>query len=116
MGEVAELYGGLKSKTKKDFENGNAKYISYKNIFDNIQINFDNLEMAKVAQNENQHKVKYGDILFTGSSETVDEVGMSSAVTTKFNENIYLNSFSFGVRFYENVELTPEFAKYLFSR
>jgi type I restriction enzyme, S subunit len=38
LGEVAEIYGGLTGKSKDDFENGNAKYISYKNIYGNIEL------------------------------------------------------------------------------
>ena len=30
LGEVAVLYGGLKGKSKADFEKGNSKYVSYK--------------------------------------------------------------------------------------
>lgn len=114
LGQVAEIYGGLSGKNKADFENGNAKYISYKNIFGNIDVNFDRLDSVKVSASENQHEVKYGDVLFTGSSETADEAGMSSAVTTKFDGMVYLNSFSFGVRFNDDIQMTPEFSKYLF--
>ena len=114
LGEVAEIYGGLTGKSKNDFENGNAKYISYKNIFDNIEVNLSTLDKVNVSENEKQHLVKYGDVLFTGSSETANEAGMSSAVTTKFDENIYLNSFSFGIRFNEGVCIIPEFSKHLF--
>ena len=89
LGEVAEIYGGLKGKSKKDFENGNAKYISYKNIYDNIEINFDNLSLVKVLPSEKQYDVKYGDVLFTATSETPNEVGFSSAVTIDFNEKVY---------------------------
>ena len=28
LGEISELYGGLTGKSKADFENGNAKYVS----------------------------------------------------------------------------------------
>lgn len=114
LGEVAEIYGGLTGKSKVDFENGNAKYISYKNIFGNIDVNFDILESVKVSPSENQNEVKYGDVLFTGSSETADEAGMSSSITTRFEDAVYLNSFSFGIRFNEDTRLTPEFSKYLF--
>ncbi|EMB2367646.1 restriction endonuclease subunit S, partial [Salmonella enterica subsp. enterica serovar Infantis] len=38
IGDIADIYGGLTGKTKADFENGNAKYVSYKNIFSNINI------------------------------------------------------------------------------
>ncbi|MGG4204256.1 restriction endonuclease subunit S [Paenibacillus jamilae] len=114
LGDVAELYGGLSGKKKEDFGNGNALYISYKNIFDNIEINSDKLESVKVSDSENQHEVKYGDILFTGSSETAEEAGMSSSVTTKFEDKVYLNSFSFGVRFKDDILMIPQFSKYLF--
>ena len=33
LGEISEIYGGLSGKSKSDFEDGNAQYISYKNIF-----------------------------------------------------------------------------------
>ena len=114
LGEVAEFYGGLSGKKKEDFGTGNALYITYKNIFDNVEINLDKLETVKVSDSENQHEVKYGDVLFTGSSETAEEAGMSSAVTTKFSNKVYLNSFSFGVRFNKGINIIPQFAKYLF--
>ena len=44
-----------------------------------------------------QNKVLYGDIFFTTSSETPEEVGMSSVWLNNLN-NIYLNSFCFGYR------------------
>ena len=112
--EISEIYGGLTGKSKTDFEDGNSFFITYKNIYDNIELNTAKLEMVKVAENENQHKVKYGDVIFTGSSETPDEAGMSSAVTTKIDGSVYLNSFSFGLRFNEDIEVLPQFSKYLF--
>ena len=107
LGEVAEIYGGLTGKSKSDFEDGNALFISYKNIYDNYEINNQDLPKVKVSETEQQHKVEYGDVLFTGSSETADEVAYSSAVTTHFSEAVYLNSFSFGVRFHKDITLIP---------
>ena len=114
LGEISQLYGGLTGKTKSDFENGNAKYVTYKNIFNNIQVKFNILENVQVDENEKQNAIKYGDVLITSSSENKEEVGMSSAVTFVSDEPIYINSFSFGIRFNEDVELIPEFTKYLF--
>ena len=114
LGEIASMYGGLTGKNKTDFEEGNASYITYKNIFDNIEVDFDKLEKVKISPSEKQNKVRYGDVLFTGSSETAEDAGMSSAITTTIEEDIYLNSFSFGIRFNEDVKLIPEFSKYLF--
>lgn len=39
LGEVADIYGGLTGKTKYDFENGNALFVPYKNIFNHIEVN-----------------------------------------------------------------------------
>jgi len=114
LGDIATIYGGLAGKSKSDFDNGTAKYISYKNIFNNIQVDLNQLELVRVESQERQHLVEYGDVLFTGSSEIASEAGMSCAVTTKLDFPVYLNSFSFGVRFREGVNITPEFSKYLF--
>ena len=114
LGEVSHFYGGLTGKIKSDFENGNAKYVTYKNIFNNIQVELNILENVRVDENEKQNSIEYGDVLITGSSESKEEVGMSSVVTFVPEEPIYLNSFSFGIRFNEDVELLPEFTKYLF--
>ena len=114
LGEISHFYGGLTGKTKSDFENGNAKYVTYKNIFNNLQVELNLLETVRVDENENQNSINYGDVLITGSSESKEEVGMSSVVTFIPDEPIYLNSFSFGIRFNEDVELLPEFTKYLF--
>lgn len=114
LGKVSHFYGGLTGKIKSDFENGNAKYVTYKNIFNNIQVELNILENVRVDENEKQNSIEYGDVLITGSSESKEEVGMSSVVTFVPEEPIYLNSFSFGIRFNEDVELLPEFTKYLF--
>ncbi|WP_373845639.1 restriction endonuclease subunit S, partial [Clostridium sp.] len=46
---------------------------------------------------DKQNQVKFGDVFFTTSSETPEEVGLSS-VWLDNTENIYLNSFCFGYR------------------
>ncbi|EDB6716092.1 restriction endonuclease subunit S [Citrobacter koseri] len=114
IGDIADIYGGLTGKTKADFENGNAKYVSYKNIFSNINIDEPPTDFVNVKNGERQHAVRYGDVLFTGSSETAEEAGISSAITSHFDEPVYLNSFSFGIRFNQKVKIQPEFSKYLF--
>lgn len=114
IGDVAEIYGGLTGKTKVDFDKGNKRYISYKTIFNNLAIEDNPTDFVNITIGECQHEVKYGDILFTGSSEIASEAGISCAVLSKFEEPVYLNSFSFGVRFNPKITITPEFAKYLF--
>ena len=114
LGEVAELYTGLSGKNKEHFKKGNAPYVTYKNIFENLAVDSSILEMVRIEADERQHSIKYGDILITGSSENIEEVGMASVVTFHPETGIYLNSFSFGIRFHPTVQLSPEFTKYLF--
>lgn len=114
LGEIAEIYGGLTGKAKADFDGGNASYITYKNIYLNPRVDFDSLGSVRVGDTESQNAIAYGDILFTASSETADEAGMSSSVAAPFNGPVYLNSFSFGVRFHEGIPLDPDFSKHLF--
>ncbi|ALR02897.1 restriction endonuclease subunit S [Xylella fastidiosa] len=112
--ELGATYGGLTGKSKADFSAGNARFVSYKNIFNNLAVNLDANDFVKVGSEENQNFLVLGDVLFTGSSETPDEVGMSSVVVEKPSEAIYLNSFCFGYRFNNDALLLPTFSKYLF--
>ena len=114
LSEIGYFYGGLSGKSKSDFENGNAKFISYVNVFNNPKLNINVNDKVLINDGEKQNIVEYGDILFTGSSETSDECGMSSVLTEKTNEKLYLNSFSFGFRLNDVSLLNPEFSKFLF--
>jgi len=91
--ELGNLYNGLSGKSKADFASGNAKFISYMNVYSNPSVNTQINDIVSIANNEKQNIVEYGDVLFTGSSETPDECGMSSVLTTKIKEPLYLNSF-----------------------
>ena len=112
--DIGKFYGGLSGKTKDDFADGNCKYITYMNVYNNIAVDFSITEKVKIIANEHQNCLKYGDIIFTGSSETQDECGYSSVVTEKLEEDIYLNSFCFFLRLNDINLLNPNFAKYLF--
>ncbi|WP_405311852.1 restriction endonuclease subunit S [Metamycoplasma faucium] len=113
--DIAILYNGLSGKTKNDFNNqANSKYITYLNVFNNLSINVKELENVQINENEKQNKVKYGDVLFTGSSETAEECGMSSIINFSLNEDVYLNSFCFGLRVDDTHLFNIDFLKYLF--
>lgn len=113
MGEIGKFFGGLTGKSKADFSNGNARFISYMNVYSNIALNQSANEFVRILPNEKQNVLRYGDALFTGSSETPDECGMSSVVTTEPNEPLYLNSFSFGFRLDDRSIYHPDFLKHL---
>lgn len=114
LGEIGSFYGGLSGKSKEDFVDGNAKFITYMNVFSNISLKLDVSDTVRINEKEKQNTVQYGDVLFTGSSETPDECGMSSVLTEKTDEKLYLNSFSFGFRFDDPNIMFPGFSKYLF--
>lgn len=95
LSEIGNTYTGLSGKTKEDFGHGEAEYIPYTNIFNNPITDVAKLESIEIDNKQNS--VVYGDILFTTSSETPEEVGMSS-VWMYEKENVYLNSFCFGFR------------------
>ena len=95
LGDIGYTYTGLTGKTKADFGHGNGKYITYMNVFSNPVADNDITEAIEVDNNQN--KVQFGDVFFTTSSETPEEVGMSS-VWLKNCHNTYLNSFCFGYR------------------
>ena len=114
LGELGEFYGGLTGKSKNDFVDGNAKFITYMNVYKNLKLNLDVSEKVKIAPNENQRTIEYGDVLFTGSSETPDECGISSVLADRTDEQLYLNSFCICYRFNNKELFHPEFSKYLF--
>ena len=114
LGELGNFYSGLSGKNKKDFENGNCKFITYSNIYKNPALDIDVNDMVCINIGENQNIIEYGDVLFTGSSETPDECGFSSVVTSKVDEKIYLNSFCFGYRLTNKKLFNPNFLKHLF--
>jgi type I restriction enzyme S subunit len=114
LGKIGDFYGGLTGKSKNDFQDGNAKFITYVNVFANIAVKTDIDIYVKIGEKENQNRVEFGDVLFTGSSETPNECGMSSVLTEKITEPLYLNSFCFGFRLHKKYLLLPDFLKYLF--
>lgn len=107
LGSIGSTYTGLSGKTKEDFGHGEAQYITYLNVFQNTVSDITMTD--KVEIDTTQNEVKYGDVLFTTSSETAEEVGMSS-VWLGHTPNIYLNSFCFGFR--PNQKIDPYFLGY----
>ena len=114
LGEIGSFYSGLTGKSKSDFQDGNAKFVTYMNVFSNIAVNTNISDYVKIKGGEKQNQLRQGDILFTGSSETPDECGMSSVLTKQTSNDLYLNSFCFGFRLNDEDLLLPNFSKYLF--
>ncbi|WP_221639788.1 restriction endonuclease subunit S [Listeria seeligeri] len=86
---------GLSGKKKEDFGHGGAKFVTYLNVFNNVISDLNGTESVEIDRK--QTSVNYGDVLFTISSETPEDVGLSS-IWLGSEMNIYLNSFCFGYR------------------
>ncbi|MFC6202989.1 restriction endonuclease subunit S [Lactiplantibacillus nangangensis] len=108
LGKMGYTFTGLSGKTKEDFGHGNAKFVTYMNVFSSPVSNSEMVENVEV--DSKQHQVEYGDVFFTTSSETPQEVGMSS-VWLETAENIYLNSFCFG--YHPMVEFDPYYLAFM---
>lgn len=103
LGDMGSTYTGLSGKTKEDFGHGEAKFITYMNVFTNPVADLQMTESVEIDSKQNS--VKAGDVFFTTSSETPEEVGMSCVMTENI-DNIYLNSFCFGYRPTEKFDLS----------
>lgn len=95
LGEIGTTFSGLSGKAKEDFGHGEAQFVTYMNVYLNAVS--DSSMTERVEIDDHQNKVQYGDVFFTTSSETPDEVGMAS-VWFGSKDNTYLNSFCFGFR------------------
>ena len=111
FGDLGESFGGLNGKTKKDFGEG-SPFVNYMNVFSNSKVDSSKVDYVKINIGEKQNELKYGDILITGSSETPQELGMSSVVLDDL-KGYYLNSFCFGFRLKDFKTLLPEYARFL---
>ena len=110
LGKIGTTYTGLSGKTKDDFGHGEARFVTYVNVFKNPIADVKGVDFVEIDASQNI--VKNGDVLFTTSSETPEEVGMSS-VWLGDTENTYLNSFCFGYRLFSSEKIDPLYLAYL---
>ena len=110
LNELGETYTGLSGKTKENFGKGKGRFVTYMNVYSNPIADLAMTENVEIKDGENQNEVCYGDIFFTTSSETPEEVGMSS-VWLSHESKVYLNSFCFGYRLSSRSEgvISPDF-------
>lgn len=113
LSEIGETVNGLTGKSSSDFGSGKP-YVTYKQVFDSSKIDFSECGSVNIYEDENQNILKKGDILFTTSSETPNEVGFASILLEQPKEPIYLNSFCFALRPFDLKKNKPKFSRYLF--
>lgn len=106
LGGEGDFLSSLTGKTAAYFGTGSAKHITYMNVFSNSFADMSSLGMVDVDDDESQNAVKSGDVLFTVSSETPEDVGMASVVL-ETAPRCYLNSFRTFFRFADGKQPNP---------
>lgn len=91
-----------------------VKIINYTDVYGNkekvLNTEKDYMEVTSPQSKINQHTVKKGDLIFTPSSETKEDIGLSAVVV----DDLYNTAFSYHVlRFQFNKEVNLLFKKYL---
>ena len=114
MGGIGSIYGGLSGKSKVDFEGGNARYVTFLGVLENVILNVRHTERVHVGPGESQNSVMEGDLLFNASSETPGDLAIGAVMGEQL-DNLYLNSFCFGFRVHDENKYVPLLLAY-FSR
>ena len=110
--DLGVSYSGLSGKTATDFGSGKP-FITYLNVYSNNVIEETSYQYVRMDENEKQNIVRYGDVLFTLSSETPEEVGIGSVYLG--NQEVYLNSFCFGVHITNIQKVFSSYLSYYIS-
>ena len=110
LDQIGRTYSGLTGKSKKDFGHGHAFYVSYLNVNQNEIGNPKQIDRIEIDKKQNL--VQKNDIFFTISSETPEEVGLTSLWPVSC-KSLYLNSFCFGFRINTKMFI-PLYLGYLF--
>jgi type I restriction enzyme, S subunit len=113
LGDLGFFFGGVTSIKKEDYGHG-TPFLPYKNVYKNSKVDINELELMNVRPLDlDRRSGIYGDIFFTASSETPDEVAMSSVLLDEV-ENLTYNGFCKRFRLNDFETLLPEYARYLF--
>ena len=113
MNRIGSIYGGLTGKSKTDFGGGNARYVTFLGILENVVLDASHTERVYVGRSESQNAVLKDDLLFNSSSETPGDLAIGAVMGEQL-DNLYLNSFCFGFRIHDKDRYSSLFLAYLF--
>lgn len=112
LGEIYEFSSGL-SKPRSEFGSG-YPFLSFKDVFYNSAVPSDLTELVNSTEQERSRgSIKRGDVFLTRTSETLDELGMSSVALADI-PNATFNGFSKRLRPKQADVISPEYARYFF--
>lgn len=123
LGEIPEHWGCVRLKNLGKCQNGVSKggdyfgegypFVSYSDAYKNIVLPQSVLGLAKSTEEDRKSfSVEKGDVLFTRTSETIDEIGFASTCLETIKDSVFAG---FLIRFRPNTNvIVPEFYKYYF--
>lgn len=113
LGELFDFKNGL-NKEKEFFGKG-TPIVNYVDVYRKNELTSDNiLGLVEVTEKEKEnYSVKKGDVFFTRTSETIDEIGYTAVVTEEV-ENTVFSGFVLRAR-PKTYNLSDIFCKYCFS-
>ena len=111
LGEIAKTYSGLTGKKGADFGNGGARYVSFLDVLENVSLGSRQFDRVRIRDSESQNRVAKNDVLFNATSETPEDLGVGSRVDIA-EDDLYLNSFCFGIRIFNESHCDPLFLAY----
>ena len=113
IGDLFEFKNGI-NKDKSSFGKG-TPIINYVNVYKKNKIYFEDLKGLVEASNDElvRYGVKRGDVFFTRTSETVEEIGYTSVLLEDI-ENCVFSGFLLRARPITDL-LLPEYCAYCFS-
>ena len=124
IGEIPEDWEAIKMRNLGMFSSSGidklinpdepmVKIINYTDVYGNKSLILNNKDYMIVSASEekiNKHSVNEGDLIFTPSSETIEDIGVSALV----NENLKNTAFSYHVlRFQFNRNVVKNYKKYI---
>ena len=114
LGEIAVVSGAGVDKKIKEHEKV-IKLLNYMDVYKNLYINSD-IPQMKVTASDKKIKdcdIKYGDIFITPSSETKEDIFMSSVAIENFQKTVY-SYHIMRIRLKEKNFITSCFLNYIF--
>lgn len=110
LGELYEVHNGL-SKGRQFFGSG-YPFLSFSTVFNNWFLPEILSDLVQSSDNEREsYSILRGDVFITRTSETMDELGMSSVALNDYPNATY-NGFTKRLRPIDNQRILPEFIGY----
>lgn len=89
-------------------------FVNYGDIYKNFELPYEVEGLAQSSVEDRiAYSVQYGDVFFTRTSETIEEIGIASTCL-KTIENAVFSGFTIRFRPHSDKDLLPLFSKYLF--